>query len=97
MFDFDAVIDTQIEINNVVYQFNGTAEFQMYGQDEPADLQKFEGTVCEMNEGNEVAMTPELLAALIKDLEGSQWLDERIAKFWEDQAEEYWLEKWNDH
>jgi hypothetical protein len=38
-----------------------------------------------------------LLAGLTKDLEGSQWLDGLVVKFWEDAAEEYWLEKWNDH
>jgi hypothetical protein len=97
MYEFDAKIDTQIELNGVVYQFDGTVEFQMFEQGAPAELQGFEGSVCEMDEGNEVPMSPELLAGLTKDLEGSQWLDGLVVKFWEDAAEEYWLEKWNDH
>lgn len=97
MIDFDAVIDTQIELNGVVYQFDGTVNFLMCGQDDPAELQSFVGTICEMNEGNEVALTSALLDGLAKDLEDSQWLAEKVAKFWEDEAEEYWLEKWNDH
>jgi len=97
MYEFDAKIDTQIELNGVVYQFDGTVEFQMFEQGAPAELQSFDGTICEMDEGKEISLTSALLDVLAKDLEGSQWLDGLVIKFWEDAAEEYWLEKWNDH
>lgn len=92
MFDFDETVDTQIELNGVVYQFNGTCNFTLADDDSSAEFWSFEGTVCEMDEGNLVDMTEELLAALAANLNGSVWLADATRQFLDNLNDIGWID-----
>jgi hypothetical protein len=89
MFDFDEKMDTQIELNGVVYAFDGVCDFTLADYDSSAEFWSFEGTVCEMDEGNPVEMTEEMLAALAAHLNGSVWLADVTRQFLDNLADDW--------
>lgn len=88
MFTFDADIDHQITLNGVVYSLVGSAEFETDEDSSPVFV-SFDGAIYEMENGDEVPVTPELLKAFAADVEGSDWLCDCDAQFWEDRANDY--------
>ena len=92
MFEFDETVDTQIELNGVVYQFNGTCNFTLADYDSSAEFWSFDGTVYEMNEGNPVPMTEELTKALADHLNNSVWLADTTRQFIDNLADDNWAD-----
>lgn len=64
-------IDTQVEVNGVVYAFDGEATFW---DGDNLTLAQLHGPVYEMDEGNEVEVTPEIFRAFDNDLSPGYWL-----------------------
>lgn len=89
MFEFDEKMDTQIELNGVVYQFNGVCNFTLADYDSSAEFWSFEGTIYEMDEGNQVAASDELIEALAEHLDGSVWLADATRQFIDNLADDW--------
>jgi hypothetical protein len=89
MFDFDEKMDTQIELNGVVYAFDGVCDFTLADYDSSAEFWSFKGNVYEMNEGNPVEMTEEMLAALAAHLNNSDWLADVTRQFLDNLADDW--------
>lgn len=92
MFDFDEKIDTQIELNGVVYAFEGVGNFTLADYDSSAEFWSFDGTVCEMDEGNPVPVTEEMLWALAAHLNSSVWLADVTRQFLDNLNDVGWID-----
>lgn len=92
MFDFDENMDTQIELNGVVYSVFGVCSFTLADYDSSAEFWSFEGTVCEMDEGNPVEMTEDMLAALATHLNNSVWLADKTRQFLDNLNDVGWID-----
>ena len=68
----DMKIDTQIEINGEVFAFVGNGEFEV--GDDCNEVLFFEGYIENMENGQEVEMTPELFKALNAHYENCEYV-----------------------
>ena len=83
--DFDLKIDTEVEVNGMVYQIIGNGWFTQPYQDSNIYLEIFEGSIYEPDEGKEVfagkLTEGEFFKALLQDCENWEKVFETANSF----------------